>query len=91
MESCVSSLYHVGVVEYKYPQNGMLILQVEMALSGVIVCILGLALSSLSVNGRPATFSQDFRVAWADSHVRQLDGGRAIQLTLDQSSGITIY
>ncbi|KAG6382985.1 hypothetical protein SASPL_157280 [Salvia splendens] len=48
---------------------------------------LGLALSSLSVNGRPATFSQDFRVAWADSHVRQLDGGRAIQLTLDQSSG----
>ncbi|KAG6392537.1 hypothetical protein SASPL_146761 [Salvia splendens] len=56
-----------------------------------ILCLLALALAlalcCLSVNGRPATFSQDFRIAWADSHVRQLDGGRAIQLTLDQSSG----
>ncbi|KAL1537037.1 putative xyloglucan endotransglucosylase/hydrolase protein 7 [Salvia divinorum] len=56
-------------------------------MSRLILCILGLALSCLSVNGRPATFSQDFRIAWADSHIRQLDGGRAIQLTLDQSSG----
>lgn len=56
----------------------------------LILCLLALALSCLSVNGRPATFSQDFRIAWADSHVRQLDGGRAIQLTLDQSSGRSI-
>lgn len=37
--------------------------------------------------GRPATFQQDFRVTWSDSHIRQIDGGRAIQLVLDQNSG----
>ncbi|KAK6125357.1 hypothetical protein DH2020_040901 [Rehmannia glutinosa] len=29
----------------------------------------------------------DFRITWADSHIRQLEGGRAIQLVLDQNSG----
>lgn len=38
--------------------------------------------------GRPATFLQDFQVTWADSHIRQLEGGRAIQLVLDQNSGL---
>lgn len=52
----------------------------------VSVCIVALS-GSVSVKGRPATFEQDFRIAWADNHVKQIEGGRAIQLTLDQSSG----
>lgn len=36
---------------------------------------------------RPATYFQDFRTTWGDTHIRQLDGGRAIQLVLDQNSG----
>ncbi|KAI4387193.1 hypothetical protein MLD38_005042 [Melastoma candidum] len=36
---------------------------------------------------RPVSFVQDFRVTWADSHVRQVESGRTIQLVLDQSSG----
>lgn len=43
----------------------------------------------LNVSARPATFLQDFRVTWSDSHIRQIDGGRAIQLVLDQYSGHT--
>ncbi|KAF8012301.1 hypothetical protein BT93_I0441 [Corymbia citriodora subsp. variegata] len=39
------------------------------------------------VSGRPATFLQDFRVTWAESHIRQINGGGAIQLILDQNSG----
>ncbi|KAF2295672.1 hypothetical protein GH714_033542 [Hevea brasiliensis] len=31
--------------------------------------------------------SRDFKVTWSESHIRQIDGGRAIQLVLDQSSG----
>lgn len=42
---------------------------------------------SLSVSGRPATFLQDFHVTWADTHIKQMEGGRAIQLILDQNSG----
>ncbi|KAA8531516.1 hypothetical protein F0562_006131 [Nyssa sinensis] len=42
---------------------------------------------SLSVSGRPATFLQDFRITWSDWHIKQIDGGRAIQLILDQNSG----
>ncbi|GMP27631.1 hypothetical protein CsSME_00003530 [Camellia sinensis var. sinensis] len=44
-------------------------------------------LLALSVSGRPASFVQDFRVTWADWHVRQIDAGRAIQLALDRNSG----
>ncbi|XP_031480252.1 probable xyloglucan endotransglucosylase/hydrolase protein 7 [Nymphaea colorata] len=36
---------------------------------------------------RPATFLQDFRITWADTHIKQIQGGTAIQLILDQSSG----
>ncbi|KAL2527880.1 putative xyloglucan endotransglucosylase/hydrolase protein 7 [Forsythia ovata] len=50
----------------------------------VFLCVLAF---SSSVSARPATFLQDFRVTWSDSHIRQLDGGRAIQLVLDQNSG----
>lgn len=42
------------------------------------------------VSGRLASFVQDFRITWADSHIRQINGGEAIQLMLDQSSG-SIY
>lgn len=55
----------------------------------ILVCVL--ALLSCTVTARPATFLQDFRITWADSHIRQLDGGRAIQLVLDQSSGDLYY
>lgn len=51
-------------------------------------CILmALIFCPVIVLGRMATFLQDFRVTWADSHIRQIDGGRAIQLILDQNSG----
>lgn len=46
----------------------------------MMICLVG-------VSGRPATFSRDFRITWADSHILQLQGGTAIQLILDQSSG----
>ncbi|XP_043713535.1 probable xyloglucan endotransglucosylase/hydrolase protein 7 [Telopea speciosissima] len=45
------------------------------------------ALAPFSIWARPASFLQDFRVTWSDSHIRQIDAGRAIQLLLDQSSG----
>ena len=41
----------------------------------------------LWATARPATFLQDFRITWSDSHIRQIEGGRAIQLVLDQNSG----
>ncbi|XP_062101320.1 probable xyloglucan endotransglucosylase/hydrolase protein 6 [Humulus lupulus] len=40
-----------------------------------------------NVSARPATFLEDFKVTWSDSHIRQIEGGRAIQLVLDQNSG----
>ncbi|KAL8546507.1 hypothetical protein ACS0TY_006302 [Phlomoides rotata] len=54
-------------------------------LGPVLLCIV--ALFSCTTNARQATFLQDFRVTWSDSHIRQLDGGKAIQLVLDQNSG----
>jgi len=39
------------------------------------------------VMSRPAKFEDDFRIAWSDTHITQIDGGRAIQLKLDPSSG----
>ncbi|CAL9750502.1 unnamed protein product [Musa acuminata subsp. burmannicoides] len=36
---------------------------------------------------RPANFLQDFRITWAGTHIKQLQGGSAIQLMLDPSSG----
>eukprot|EP01018_Ginkgo_biloba_P006591 Gb_30161 [translate_table: standard] len=40
-----------------------------------------------SIDARPATFLEDFRITWADDHIKQMPGGNAIQLILDQSSG----
>ena len=42
------------------------------------------------VGARPATFLQDFRITWAETHIKQLQGGTAIQLMLDPSSGTEI-
>ncbi|CAO2830297.1 unnamed protein product [Amaranthus hypochondriacus] len=39
------------------------------------------------VSAKPASFQQDFKVTWADSHLKFVEGGNAIQLKLDQSSG----
>ncbi|CAL9115220.1 unnamed protein product [Musa textilis] len=36
---------------------------------------------------RPVNFLQDFRITWAGTHIKQLQGGSAIQLMLDPSSG----
>ncbi|GKA73391.1 F-box domain containing protein [Tanacetum coccineum] len=37
-------------------------------------------------NAKPATFLQDFCLTWSDSHIKQHDGGKGIQV-LDQNSG----
>ncbi|XP_019056666.1 PREDICTED: probable xyloglucan endotransglucosylase/hydrolase protein 6 [Tarenaya hassleriana] len=52
-----------------------------------LLCIVTLFTLIIPISSRPATFLQDFKVAWSDSHIRQIDGGRAIQLVLDQNSG----
>ncbi|XP_043722014.1 probable xyloglucan endotransglucosylase/hydrolase protein 6 [Telopea speciosissima] len=58
--------------------------------------ILGFLLLVLSVEimfftnpsmGRPATFLQDFHITWAETHIKQMENGTAIQLLLDQTSG----
>lgn len=36
---------------------------------------------------KPAIFARDFHATWADSHIKQLNSGTAIQLSLDPSSG----
>lgn len=41
----------------------------------------------IRISARPATFVDDFKAAWSESHIRQMDGGKAIQLVLDQSTG----
>ncbi|KAK7367652.1 hypothetical protein VNO80_09668 [Phaseolus coccineus] len=43
--------------------------------------------SALCVWGRPATFAQDFQITWSESHIKQIDQDRAIQLILDRNSG----
>lgn len=58
--------------------------------NSVLVFTLYALAFSLSVSARPATFLQDFKVFYADYHVKQAEGGRAIQLVLDQSSGMSI-
>lgn len=53
------------------------------------LCILTfLTLMFIRVSARPATFAEDFKAAYSESHIRQVDGGKAIQLVLDQSTGI---
>lgn len=43
--------------------------------------------SAVCVWGRPATFVQDFQITWSESHIKQIDQDRAIQLILDRNSG----
>ncbi|PIA25025.1 hypothetical protein AQUCO_13300020v1 [Aquilegia coerulea] len=50
-------------------------------------CLLCVLVFSVTISARPATFTQDFHVAWANDHIKQLQGGNAIQLVLDQNSG----
>nr|GEX91652.1 xyloglucan endotransglycosylase [Tanacetum cinerariifolium] len=42
-------------------------------------------ITMLSAAAKPATFLQDFRVTWSDSHIKQLDGEKGFQL-LEQNS-----
>lgn len=57
----------------------------------VLILVYALTFSFSLVSARPATFLQDFKIAWSDSHIKQLDGGRGIQLILDQNSGIILF
>ncbi|XP_021718448.1 probable xyloglucan endotransglucosylase/hydrolase protein 6 isoform X2 [Chenopodium quinoa] len=54
----------------------------NVALVSLILLFHGLA-----IYARPATFQQDFKVTWADSHLKLVEGCRAIQLILDRNSG----
>ncbi|OIW10893.1 hypothetical protein TanjilG_27839 [Lupinus angustifolius] len=55
---------------------------------GVFITLsLWVLVSAICAWGRPATFVQDFRSTWSESHIKQIDQGRAIQLILDQNSG----
>lgn len=52
------------------------------------LCIVTLCtLMFIKISARPTTFAEDFKAAWSGSHIRQVDGGKAIQLVLDQSTG----
>lgn len=53
----------------------------------VAIFLVGVVTLLSVTNAKPATFLQDFRVTWSDSHIKQLDGGKGIQLLLDQNSG----
>ncbi|GMH06484.1 hypothetical protein Nepgr_008324 [Nepenthes gracilis] len=58
----------------------------NVALSFFLLYPLFLHLSP-PVSAKPATFQQDFRVTWSDSHIRLVEGGQSVQLILDQHSG----
>ncbi|KAJ8493022.1 hypothetical protein OPV22_014743 [Ensete ventricosum] len=56
-----------------------------------VTTVLSLAFFLLALvafaGARQANFLQDFRITWAGTHIKQLQGGSAIQLMLDPSSG----
>lgn len=52
-----------------------------------MILLLWILVSGVFVWGKPATFEQDFHVTWSESHIKQIDQGRTIQLILDQGSG----
>ncbi|KAK9130360.1 hypothetical protein Sjap_010847 [Stephania japonica] len=58
----------------------------KLSLLTLFLVTLELQLLTSSI-AKPATFVQDFRVTWSESHIKQLDNGTAIQLLLDQNSG----
>lgn len=53
----------------------------------IVLLLSWFLVSGVCVWGRPATFLQDFEITWSETHIRQIDQGRAIQLILDQNSG----
>ncbi|CAI8609405.1 unnamed protein product [Vicia faba] len=53
----------------------------------MLLLLLWILVSGVFVWARPASFEQDFRVTWSESHIKQIDQGRTIQLILDQRSG----
>lgn len=74
-----SYIWHVNLIAY------------NMSFNKILLSLVLVATASLVADAKPATFLQDFRITWSDSHIRQLDGGRAIQLVLDQNSGTYIF
>lgn len=58
--------------------------------AALLIFLYGLTFTFSVVRARPATFLQDFKVTWSDTHIKQLDGGRGIQLILDQNSGLIL-
>eukprot|EP01018_Ginkgo_biloba_P008818 Gb_17007 [translate_table: standard] len=46
-----------------------------------------LLLAGIVVDASPASFVEDFKVTWADSHVKRMADNNSIQLILDQASG----
>ncbi|XP_058068053.1 probable xyloglucan endotransglucosylase/hydrolase protein 6 [Magnolia sinica] len=61
-----------------------------MANQAIFLLIFSLSLGLMLIQpsiAKPATFIQDFRVTWAESHIKQMENGIAIQLLLDRSSG----
>lgn len=56
------------------------------AIASLSLFMLAFALP-LPITGRPATFLEDFHITWSDSHIKPIDGGKAIQLVLDRNSG----
>uniref|UniRef100_A0A7N0T5E6 Xyloglucan endotransglucosylase/hydrolase n=1 Tax=Kalanchoe fedtschenkoi TaxID=63787 RepID=A0A7N0T5E6_KALFE len=61
-------------------------MRMNISISVFTLCFV-LLVSTTLVFGRPATFQEDFRITWSDSHVNEINGGTAIRLVLDQSSG----
>ncbi|KAD4888308.1 hypothetical protein E3N88_20381 [Mikania micrantha] len=53
----------------------------------LILFLIGFVTFFPEKNAKPAMFLQDFHITWSDSHIKQLDGGKGIQLLLDQNSG----
>ncbi|RWW85372.1 hypothetical protein BHE74_00005940 [Ensete ventricosum] len=60
-----------------------------------VTTVLSLAFFLLALvafaGARQANFLQDFRITWAGTHIKQLQGGSAIQLMLDPSSGTSSH
>eukprot|EP01018_Ginkgo_biloba_P006615 Gb_10644 [translate_table: standard] len=52
----------------------------------LLFAVLGIV-SVSTIDARPVKFLEAFRITWAVDHIKQVAGGNAIQLVLDQSSG----
>ncbi|XP_042514386.1 probable xyloglucan endotransglucosylase/hydrolase protein 6 [Macadamia integrifolia] len=54
---------------------------------GFLLLVLSVEMMFFTSMGRPATFLQDFHITWAETHIKGIENGTAIQLLLDQTSG----